>query len=368
MDDFLLNFKEKLKINDEIMKIIINIILTENIEYKKENFKVFINKKFENKMNENDYLFCCLLLYLLDIQKEFKYELINFLNKKISDFNEIYPNFIKILDLKILNKNIQNLKFKISIINNLYELNSKKLNNENQILFFNIFFDFIENDFSFSLKNFNEEIGMILSYFLNSLNHLTNQIVNNNNNYEKIKEKINKIIEIIKINVFNDYLQFYIKIKNFIFLLLNLFFNLLRIYYKNDLNEFILKSKEFINNFYLKKNYEILLIIIKAFFNNCNEDFLFKFKLDCLDNFIKEKFLFFNNNFPKNFFEFYLNFLKFDLNGKFSLLINDLFLLLLNKLKENEINFLENQLKNNNFILNFLIKINKEKENFGFIE
>ena len=125
MDDFLLNFKEKLKINDEIMKIIINVILTENIEYKKENFKVFINKKFENKINENDYLFCCLLLYLLDIQKEFKYELINFLNKKISDFNEIVPNFIKILDLKILNKNIQNLKFKISIINNLYELNSK---------------------------------------------------------------------------------------------------------------------------------------------------------------------------------------------------------------------------------------------------
>ena len=107
-------------------------------------------------------------MYLLDIQKEFKYELIKILNEKKTDFNEIIPNFIKILDLNILNKNIPNLKFKILIINNLYELNSKKLNNENQILFFNIFFDFIENeDFSFLLLNFNEEIGMILSYFLN---------------------------------------------------------------------------------------------------------------------------------------------------------------------------------------------------------
>ena len=76
MDNFLLNFKEKLKINDEIMKIIINIILTENVDYKKENFKVFINKNFENKINENDYFFCCLLLYLLEHKKEFKYELI----------------------------------------------------------------------------------------------------------------------------------------------------------------------------------------------------------------------------------------------------------------------------------------------------
>ena len=374
MDNFLLNFKEKLNINDEIMKIIMNIILTENIEYKKENFKIFINKNFgENKINENNYLFCSLLLYLLDIQREFKYDLIkNNLKEKFSEFNEIIPNFIKILDLNILNKNIPNLKFKISIINNLYELNSKNLNNENQIIIFNIFFDFIENeDFSFLLSNFNDEIGMVLSYFLNSMNHLINQIVNNNkNNYEKIKEKINKIIEIIKNNIFKDFLQFYIKIKNFIFLLLNLYFNLLRIFYKEDSNNFISNSKEFISQYYLKKNYEILLIIIKAFANNCNEDFLFNMKIDCLDNFIKDKFLNFNNNkFPKNYFEFYLNFIKFDLNGKFSLLINDLFLLLLNKIKsENEINSLEKQLINNNFILNYLIKINKEKENFGFIE
>ena len=82
MENFFNYFKEKLSLEDEQLYILRNIILNDNITFIKENFNTFYENK-QHIMNENNFFYCSLFLYCLDIHREFKKKIINYYIVKI---------------------------------------------------------------------------------------------------------------------------------------------------------------------------------------------------------------------------------------------------------------------------------------------
>ena len=116
MENFFNYFKQKLSLEDEHLYLLRNIVLNDNIIFVKENFNIFIENKLHN-MNDNNFFYCSLFLYCLDIHREFKKKLLNIISSKLlsyKDVNTYISNFLTYIDLSLLSSNNTNeLKFKI---------------------------------------------------------------------------------------------------------------------------------------------------------------------------------------------------------------------------------------------------------------
>ena len=170
MDSFLIHFKNSIELSDEIYTMITHIILNDNLSCKKENFKKFLsldNDKNDNKQKEK-ILSCCILLYILDIHREFKNDLSGIFKKKINDFNEEISKFFHLINIDLLNKEVACLKFKVLMLNNLYDILKKQIKEELKQKFLELFSNcIINNDINILLNNLNDEIGMIIAFFFN---------------------------------------------------------------------------------------------------------------------------------------------------------------------------------------------------------
>ena len=368
MDSFLSYFKNTVKLSDEIITMITNIILNDNITCKKENFKKFLsleNEKIDNNEKEK-LLYCCVLLYVLDIHREFKNDLSVIFKKKINDFNEILIKFFGFINIDLLSKEVINLKYKVLMINNLYDISKKQLKEDLKKKFLEIFSNIVlKGETNILLNNLNDDIGMIISFFFNCFYNLINSFS------EVEKNLLIQLKDIIYNDLNLNIITYTKKTKDMIFILSNFLFNLIL---KINNEEFNKKCFEFLSKFSQYEYYEVLFIYMKGYFNNCKYD-----NLNCL----KEEKLFFLNKFIKDkvlklkeekkdlsLLDFYILFISHDTNGKYSIIINDMFLIAFSKAlsnKENEIE-LKKFLEENKTIYQFIIKIEKDKENFGFIE
>ena len=241
MENFFNYFKQKLSLENEHLYQLRNIILSDNMIFMKENFNIFIENK-QHVMNDINHFYCSLFLYCLDIHREFKKKLLNIITTKLvsyQDVNKYIPNFLTYIDLSLLSStNINELKYKILLLNNLYDismkyfnLNNKQKNDKNKKgekhdekdkestkkeilnIFFGYYIDsFEKKEFSFLLKNSNDEIGMILTFYLNCLLNIINNIY-----YNDIKYNFNNILNIIEDDLINIPLDYSIKTKDLLF-------------------------------------------------------------------------------------------------------------------------------------------------------
>jgi DNA replication protein DnaD len=131
MEKFFKYFKEKLSLNDEHIYQLRNIVLNDNTALIKQNFNIF----YENKahvLNDSNFFYCSLFLYCLDIHREFKKKLLSVISSKLVTYketNEFITNFLGYIDLdSISTKDINELKYKILLLNNLYDLSMKYFN------------------------------------------------------------------------------------------------------------------------------------------------------------------------------------------------------------------------------------------------
>jgi hypothetical protein len=180
MECFLDNLKKNINLEENLYQIIKNIIVSENYAFKFENFQKFLesNKssmKSSNKaeLEKNKYLI--LFLFLCDIHKEFKNDLLSLLKEK-NDRDiiiKISNTFLEILNFThVLNKDLQEKlsyqRAKLKIFINFYEFNKFVLLNENNEIsnLLNIYFTkIIEEDLPKHLKNVNEDIYQFLILF-----------------------------------------------------------------------------------------------------------------------------------------------------------------------------------------------------------
>ena len=411
MENFFNYFKEKLSLENEHLYQLRNIVLNDNMVFIKENFNIFIENK-QHIMDDNNFFYCCLFLYCLDIHREFKKRLLSIISTKLNTCegtNKYISNFLSYIDLSLLSSsNINELKFKILLLNNLFDIsmkylntnkkgkekekNSKNKNNEksgdksedienikkdllNKLFSFFIN-SFEKKEFSFLLKNSNDEIGMILTFYINCLINIINNIYNS-----EIKYDFHNILNIIENDLINIPLDYSIKTKDLLFVYSNLYFNLFLKLNKNDEN--ILKSnaeKFFDQCISASKSYEIIFSYIKGLFNNFNYNININFfvteKLKFFDNFIDSKIILSNDEkelkHDLSLAEFYLYFLDHDINGKYSLIINDIIVLILVKIFSTKNDECANELckwiKESKIIDLITKKIEKEKNNFNFIE
>ena len=368
MDSFLIDFKNTIGLSDEVLTMITNIILNDNLSCKKENFKKFLSLDNDknNNIEKEKILFCYILLYILDVHREFKNDLSILLKKKINDFNEEISKFFKLIRIDLLNKEVTCLKFKVLMLNNLYDISKKGIKEDLKKKFFEIFSNcIINNEVNILLNNLNDEIGMIIAFFFNCFNNIINSFsVIENQLLIKLKDIVynDLIINIIPYNK---------KTKDMIFILSNFLFNLIL---KINNEEFNKNCFEFLSKFSKHQNYENLFVYMKGYYNNCKYDnlkCLKEEKLYFLNEFIKEKILKLNEEKKDlSLLDFYMLFISHDTNGKYSIIINDMFLIALTKTllnKENEIQ-LKKIFEENKIIKQFIIKIERDKENFGFIE
>ena len=247
MEKFFNYFKEKLSLKDEHLYQLRNIILNDNMVFVKENFNIFIENK-THIMDDNNFFYCSLFLYCLDIHREFKKRLLSIISTKLNTYeetNKYISNFLSYIDLSLLSStNTNELKFKILLLNNLFDISMKYLNtnkkekkedkNNNEknkenikkdLLnkFFSYFINsFEKKEFSFLLKNSNDEIGLILTFYINCLINIINNIYNNSINYD-----FNNILKIIENDLIDVPLDYSIKTKDLLFIYSNLYFNLL---------------------------------------------------------------------------------------------------------------------------------------------
>ena len=400
MENFFKYFKEKLSLNDEHVYQLRNIILNDNTSLIKHNFNTFIeNKKYT--LNDHNFFYCCLFLYCLDIHREFKKKLLTVISSKLSSYQETYKyitNFLGYINLDSLStKDANELKYKILLLNNLYDIsmkyldmNKKDKNNHNNdnimdkeetklklLNIFNKFFinSFEKKEFSYLLKNSNDEIGMILTFHINCFLNIINYT-----NSEKNKYDFTNILNMIENDLINMPLDYSIKTKDLLFIYSNFYFSL---YLKSNGNdEGLLKtnSEFLLNKCLLTKNYEIIFSYMKGLYNNyeytSNLNHFINEKLDIINKFVEEKIILNSgeNEFKFNlsFADFYLYFLEHNINGKYSLIINDIVVLIFSKItniKDEKIKekFLE-WIKEHNLIDLILEKIRSEKNNFNFIE
>ena len=397
MEKFFQFFKEKLSLGEDHIKLLKNVILNDNTSLIKQNFNIF----YENKANElknMNFFYCSLFLYCLDIHREFKKKLLSVISSKFTSYqetNKYITNFLGLLDLDLIDKDdINELKYKILLLNNLYDvamkyfdINKKEKNNENdkdkekvKIILLNKFFKHFINilekkELSFLLKNSNDEIGMILTFYINCLLNIINYLYNDALNYD-----FTKILNIIENDLINIQLDYTIKTKDLLFIYSNFYFNIYLKCNKNDEN--LLKSKaEFLfSECLLTKNFEIIFSYMKGLYNNYdyskNINCFSSDKLNILNKFIEKKVMLnigeIEFKFDLSLSDFYLYFLDHNINGKYSLIINDIIVLLFVKIfnlkKENIRNDLITWIQQKKLIDLLLIKMKNEKNNFNFIE
>ena len=131
MEKFFYFFKEKLSLEDDQLYQLRNIVLNDNMTFVKESFNIFIENKQHN-MNDNNFFYCSLFLYCLDIHREFKKRLLSIISSKLityQNINEYISKFLSYIDLSLLSSNnINELKFKFLLLNNLYDVSMKYLN------------------------------------------------------------------------------------------------------------------------------------------------------------------------------------------------------------------------------------------------
>ena len=403
MEKFFNYFKEKLFLEDDQLYQLRNIILNDNMTFVKESFNVFIENK-QHTMNDNNFFYCSLFLYCLDIHREFKKRLLSIISSKLTTYqeiNEYITNFLSYIDLTLLSSNnVNELKFKFLLLNNLYDVSMKYLNNnkkdksnknkkneeqiqekekiKNNLLnkFFNYYINcFEKKEFSFLLKDLNDEIGMILTFYINCLLNIINNIYNN------INYDFNNILKIIENDLINIPLDYTIKTKDLLFIYANLYFNLFLKLSKNDENILKFKADEFFQKcFSNSRSFEIIFAYIKGLFNNFNYNININFfiseKFNFLNHFIENKIILSSKEKEikkdLSLAEFYLYFLDHDINGKYSLIINDIIVIILVKIISTKSDKIKRELINwinNSKIIDLLIKkIEKEKNNFNFIE
>ena len=355
MEKFFQYFKEKLSLNDEHLYQLRNIILNDNTTLIKQNFNIF----YENKthvLNDMNFFYCCLFLYCLDIHREFKKKLLSMISSKLTSYEETSKyirNFLGYINLDLLDSNdVNELKYKILLLNNLYdlsmkyiEMNKKDKSNKNidinknqneKMNLLNIFFGYFINslekkEFSHLLKNSNDEIGLILTFHINCLLNIINYIYNDNLKYD-----FNNILNILENDLINMPLDYNIKTKDLLFIYSNFYFNIYLKTNNNDETKLKSKAEQLFNQCFSTKNYEIIFSYMKGLYNNFdfakNLNCFINDKLDILNKFIKEKVML--NNDEKEFkydlslADFYIYFLDHNINGKYSLIINDIIVLI----------------------------------------
>ena len=368
MDSFLIHFKNSIGLSDEVFTMITHIILNDNISCKKENFKKFLsldNDKNDNKSKEK-LLSCCILIYILDVNREFKNDLSRIFKMKVNDFNDEISKFFHLINIDLLNKEVTCLKFKVLMLNNLYDILKKQIKEDLKQKFLELFSNcIINNDVNILLNNLNDEIGMIIAFFFNCFNNLINSfsIIDN--------QLLIKLKDIMHNYLSTNIIPYNKKTKDMIFILSNFLFNLIL---KINNEEFNKNCFEFLSIFSQHQKYENLFIYMKGYYNNCKFDNLNcikEEKLYFLNGFIKEKILKLKEEKKDlSLIDFYMLFISHDINGKYSIIINDMFLIALTKTimnKENEIE-LKKIFEENKIVKQFIIKIERDKENFGFIE
>ena len=348
--------------------MITHIILNDNISCKKENFKKFLsldNDKNDNKSKEK-LLSCCILIYILDVSREFKNDLSRIFKMKVNDFNDEISKFFHLINIDLLNKEVTCLKFKVLMLNNLYDILKKQIKEDLKQKFLELFSNcIINNDVNILLNNLNDEIGMIIAFFFNCFNNLINSfsIIDN--------QLLIKLKDIMHNYLSTNIIPYNKKTKDMIFILSNFLFNLIL---KINNEEFNKNCFEFLSIFSQHQKYENLFIYMKGYYNNCKFDNLNcikEEKLYFLNGFIKEKILKLKEEKKDlSLIDFYMLFISHDINGKYSIIINDMFLIALTKTimnKENEIE-LKKIFEENKIVKQLIIKIERDKENFGFIE
>ena len=409
MENFFNYFKQKLSLDDEQLYKLRNIILSDNKTFVKDTFNNFIENK-QHIMNDNNFFYCCLFLYCLDIHREFKKKLLSIISLKLNIYQDIkkyITNFLSYIDLSLLSStNINELKFKFLLLNNLYDVSMKYLNiNKNEKtdkndknknkeknedknkerdiikndllnIFFNYFIiSFEKKEFSILIKDSNDEIGLILNFYINCFLNIINNI------YSNLNYDFNNIFNIIENDLISMPLDYSIKTKDLLFIYSNLYFYLFLKLNNND--EALLKTKadtfleKCLNNL---KSFEIIFSYIKGLFNNFNYNininyFIYE-KLNIFNKFIDEKIILLHNEkelkHNLSMGEFYLYFLEHDINGKYSLIINDIIVLILGKIISAKNEKTKNDLitwVNESKIIDLITKkIEKEKNNFNFIE
>ena len=110
MENFFNYFKEKLSLGDDQLYQLRNIILNDNIVFVKENFNIFIENK-QYIMDENNFFYCSLFLYCLDIHREFKKRLLTIISSKLNTYQNIniyITNFLSYIDLSLLSSTNNN--------------------------------------------------------------------------------------------------------------------------------------------------------------------------------------------------------------------------------------------------------------------
>ena len=175
MDNFFNYFKEKLELPEESMILLRNIVLNDNTTFAKENFNIFNENKKNPITDENKFFYCCLFLYCLDIHREFKKRLLSNIAPKYKGKDQIniyLQNFFDYTNLSLLStKDINDLKYKILILNNIFDITMKNIKSENEDeIIANIkkkFYEFFikslkDNEISLLVTNSNDEIGLII--------------------------------------------------------------------------------------------------------------------------------------------------------------------------------------------------------------
>ena len=381
MEKFLNDFEVKFSIPKEIMSLVSNIILNDNIAYKKENFTKYVKIVHSLKYKGDIITPTILLLFSLDIHREFKNELTTQMKSQIKNINGIVEAFLNKINFDFLSsKDIPTLRNKALILNNIFSYIKKQLNDSKDdrviTLFFLKYVSLFQNEeIAFLISNLNDEIISILIFLFNCVSNLISMI--------QVKEHYDKL-KLIKEKVLNEMIhkseliEYSKRTKDFHFTLSSLYFYIIGIENDNNKDNYEKEALILLKEISKKKLYEILFIYLKGYYNNfysgTNVDIfqeIKKQKINLLNEFIREKI---NNELIAkdssallSFYDFYIIFLKNDLKGKYALLINDIMLIILTK-GQNQIKEDKKCDLNNEIIKLLFIKIKREKELYSFIE
>jgi hypothetical protein len=389
---FIETYKSKeTKINQfsEILKI---IILSENNNIKFENFKNFVSFGKEKMDDEEIYIyhFFSMYLYLLEVHRDFKNDLLNFFKDKNlkSVYEKVVRHFLDIFKSSeckdsILN-NIFLLKVKIKVFNNFFEA-SRLIIPEQEIIqdeiindkFHNLFIDIIKSDLTIHLKNVNEEVFqffiMFFKYFYSFYKGIKTEILLKE--YSGSLKDLLQFSESLLITHVNEIemvqfnKDFEFNLSTSIFLLINLLSENKEDYIKNSLN--------LLRNFDTSPNH--LFIYLKSFIINCpnlSEDILLDIKLNFFNHFFNKYLITLNNEkstSTHSLMEFYKIFLENDLKSNFTTLINEIILISIHRMTiinpdTTNMTKLHTYLKENSIVEKLFSKMNRDKNNFNIMD
>ena len=122
MEVFLDRVKKNLNLEEEIYQSVRNIIISESNFIKFENFKNTL--KIVEKMNNEYNLFVIYLLFIYDINKDFKNDLLLHLKdkKNYSVLTNISEKFFEILEYDNECDNLEYIRMKLKIFNNFHDI------------------------------------------------------------------------------------------------------------------------------------------------------------------------------------------------------------------------------------------------------